>query len=156
MRCTNCDYPLWNLTARECPECGQSFRPSEFEFIAGSVQFCCPHCKQTYYGTGEKGHLRPVEFECVTCGKHVHMDEMVLRPAEGLEDRDTAVDDVPWLERKRIGFFKGWLATIWKSLVAPHRLMNAMPPRNATGQAWWFMLLTVFASTLVTSADGSC
>lgn len=149
MRCTTCDYPLWNLNARECPECGSRFAPSEFEFISGSVQFCCPHCRQVYYGTGENGHLQPVEFDCVTCGRHVHMDEMLLRPADGLEDRDTVVDNVPWLERKRIGFLKGWFGTVWKSMLAPHRVMHAMPAHGGKGQSWLFMLLTVFLSSLV-------
>ena len=84
MRCQGCDYPLWNLTARQCPECGRPFRPSEFRFVANSVRFCCPHCGQDYYGTGPVGHLVPVEFDCVRCHRRVHMDQMVLLPTEGV------------------------------------------------------------------------
>ena len=59
MHCRNCEYALWNLTTRECPECGTAFRPSEYEFVPQSVRFCCPHCDHPYYGTGEKGHIEP-------------------------------------------------------------------------------------------------
>lgn len=27
MRCKRCDYPLWNLRDRKCPECGKPFAP---------------------------------------------------------------------------------------------------------------------------------
>ena len=80
MQCKSCEYPLWNLKARQCPECGTPFTPSEFEFVINSVRYCCPHCNQAYYGTSEKGHLVPSEFDCVTCGRHLTMDEMVLLP----------------------------------------------------------------------------
>ena len=63
MRCKNCDYRLWNLVSRQCPECGTEFLPHEFEFVLNSVRFCCPYCQQDYYGTGDKGHLEPIEFE---------------------------------------------------------------------------------------------
>lgn len=80
MRCKKCDYRLWNLPSRVCPECGQPFRPSEFEFPVNSVQFRCPHCNQSYYGTGEKGHLVPIEFECVSS----HQIQPKKRPAQGM------------------------------------------------------------------------
>lgn len=31
MRCKTCNYRLWNLAGRTCPECGTGFRPSGFE-----------------------------------------------------------------------------------------------------------------------------
>ncbi len=115
MRCLQCDYTLWNLTARNCPECGASFAPSDYDFVVNSVRFCCPHCDQSYYGTGEKGHLHPNEFDCVGCGQHVHMDEMVLRPAEGLEEEQTQVDRMPWLERREHGPIRSWFSMIRRS-----------------------------------------
>jgi hypothetical protein len=59
MRCRTCEYALWNLRWRECPECGTPFRPSEFDFAPMSVRFCRPSCGQEYYGTGPRGHLSP-------------------------------------------------------------------------------------------------
>ena len=86
MRCKTCDYPLWQIRDRKCPECGSAFRPSDFEFTLNSVRFCCPHCEQAYYGTGANGHISPRTFACVSCAKVIDMDEMVLLPAEGVKD----------------------------------------------------------------------
>ena len=142
MRCKKCNYRLWNLTSRQCPECGRSFRPSEFEFAPNTVQFCCPHCQQPYYGTGERGHLTPVEFDCATCHQHVHMDEMVLLPAAGVDEERTQIDRAPWLDRQRIGVMKGWFSTIGMAMVNPGRLMRSLPDTAETGEAWWFAVVT--------------
>jgi hypothetical protein len=144
MRCKSCGYRLWNLQARRCPECGTPFRPSDFEFVCNSVEFCCPHCQQAYFGTGPKGHLVPATFTCVTCGKPVNMDEMVLRPLAGVEEEQTKVPQIPWLERSKRGGFKALAATIGMALVAPTRLMQALPQKSSVGQAWWFAAVTNF------------
>ena len=142
MRCKVCDYRLWNLRSRQCPECGTGFWPSEFEFSPNSVQFQCPHCGQSYYGTGAKGHLVPARFACVGCGNDVDMDEMVLGPTAGLEEEQTEVDRSPWLNRKRVGFFKGWVRTVGRSMVGQTRLMRATPVNSSAAEAWWFGLLS--------------
>ncbi len=141
MHCRNCDYPLWNLTTSICPECGVVFAPSEFEFVPNSVQFCCPHCQQTYYGTDQKGHLAPQHFDCVTCGQHVHMDRMVLLPAEGVAEARTKPDANPWLERKERGFFKASFATVGKSLAGQAPMMRGLGDQVRPGEAWRFALL---------------
>src|SRR5688572_13451876 len=99
MRCTTCQYPLWNLPGRQCPECGTPFLPSEFTFVPNSVRFCCPGCGQDYYGTGPGGHLEPEQYDCVRCGRPVSMNEMVLLPTAGVEEKQTEVEVVPWLDR---------------------------------------------------------
>jgi len=142
MRCTNCDYPLWNLPARQCPECGDAFSPSDFEFKPGHVRFCCPDCRQTYYGTGLRGHLEPIEFDCVNCGRHLHMDGMVLLPAEGVKDIDTRLDPMPWLERKERGLAHAWFGTIGMAMTQPQRLVRAVPSSTATSSAWLFMIVS--------------
>ncbi|MDY7107468.1 MAG: hypothetical protein SYC29_02420 [Planctomycetota bacterium] len=143
MHCKNCDYPLWNLKARQCPECGRPFNPSEYEFVINSVQFCCPHCEQVYYGTGAKGHLVPRAFTCVKCGQAVNMDEMLLRPATGVEEEQTYPDVVPWLDRKRRGVIKAWFQMIGKAMVAPGPLMRALPVESSAGLAWGYALVTL-------------
>jgi hypothetical protein len=152
MRCRTCEYPLWNIPARQCPECGGPFLPSEYQFVPNTVEFCCPHCQQSYYGTTDKGHLFPPQFACVKCARPVSMDEMVLRPAPGFEESVTQPDHNPWIERPRLGRTKAWFAMIGRSLVAPARLMNATPPTSSVGQAWWFavvtLLITMFASVV--------
>ncbi len=145
MRCEICGYRLWNLTSRQCPECGTPFLPSQYEFVPNSVQFCCPHCGTAYYGTGEKGHPSPVEFNCVSCGRRVHMNEMVLLPTEGVAEERTKPRDMPWLDRKERGRMRGWLATVGKALVAPVQLMQATPVDSSVGQAWWFAVVTCLA-----------
>jgi len=141
MRCEHCGYRLWHLPSRRCPECGTEFRPSDFEFVPHAVQFCCPHCNQAYYGTSAQGHLQPVEFDCVSCGRHIHMDEMVLLPTEGVDEEQTKVYQMPWLERKEKGLVRAWLATIGMALVSPVRLIKTVPLDSSVGSAWWFAIL---------------
>ncbi|MBW7905675.1 MAG: hypothetical protein LC135_00800 [Phycisphaerae bacterium] len=128
MHCPDCEYPLWNLTSRVCPECGRAFRPSEFELLPNTVQFCCPGCMQVYYGTGANGHLVPPEFDCVTCGRHLHMDDMIVRPLSG-PDVQAQPERVPWLDPGK-GWVPRWLATIGWALVRPVTLMRAAPLRS--------------------------
>lgn len=142
MFCKRCEYPLWNLRARTCPECGQPFKPGDYEFVPDSVRFCCPHCGQDYYGTGEKGHLVPDEFDCVKCGNHLRMDDMVLLPTAGVAEEQTKVDVVPWLDRASVGFFKGWLGTLGLAMVGPRRLARAVPTESRLASAFWFAMLT--------------
>lgn len=138
MRCKVCDYQLWNLPSRQCPECGTAFCVSDYEFIPNSVRFCCPHCSQPYYGTGYQGHLAPESFACVTCGQPLHMNDMVLLPAEGLEDEQTEVYRIPWLQRAKIGWLKAWWATVRLALFRPVQMMRGVPPATGLGQAWRF------------------
>lgn len=144
MRCKTCDYTLWNLKARECPECGTPFKPSDYEFTLNSVRFCCPHCGQDYYGTGEKGHLVPRQFACVSCGQYVDMDQCVLLPTEGVQEEQTKVDEMPWLERSRRGFFAAWFTTIGRAMVAPHRLMDSIPDGAPSGYLFGGITTAIF------------
>ncbi|MGQ9651520.1 MAG: MJ0042-type zinc finger domain-containing protein [Phycisphaerae bacterium] len=142
MRCKTCEYRLWNLPARRCPECGTPFKPSDYDFTINSVQFRCPHCDQSYYGTGEHGHLVPMEFDCVGCGRHIHMDEMVLSPTAGVEENQTRIENAPWLERAQRGRVRAWLSTVGMALTRPARLMEMLPEEGATGQAVLFGVIT--------------
>jgi hypothetical protein len=149
MRCKKCDYRLWNLTERRCPECGAPFRPSEFEFAPNTVQFCCPHCGQAYYGTGAKGHLVPAAFSCVKCGAAIEMDEMILLPTSGVQEEQTNVVRMPWLERKKRGVARAWLATVGAALVWPGRLMQILPQNSSTWAALGFAVFTLFLTAAV-------
>ena len=150
MRCNQCQYPLWNLTTRVCPECGKSFAPSEYQFIPNSVRFCCPRCDQAYYGTNQLGHLTPSAFECVTCHASVTMDEMVLRPVQGQEDKTYAViEPLPWLQRRSANWFSCWWKTIWRGMVTPMRLMRGLPADAHPGEAWWFATITLLIASVI-------
>jgi hypothetical protein len=154
MRCKQCDYPLWNLRSRQCPECGRPFQPSEFEFVSNSVRFCCPHCNQDYYGTGTKGHLVPSEFTCVRCHHNIRMDDMVLLPTEGVQEEQTVTDVMPWLDSRPGQGARGrplssYFVTTFRVLFEPGRLARAMPAEPALGRAIVYAAICSFLPPLV-------
>ena len=77
------------------------------------------------------------------------MDEMVLRPAEGVAEEQTQVDHMPWLERRERGRFRAWFSMVGLALVQPGKLMRGTPPQSSLGQAWWFAILTTSLITFV-------
>lgn len=147
MNCRTCEYPLWNLTARECPECGSPFAPSEEEFRPGTVRFRCPHCRQQYYGTDERGHLVPAAFTCVGCGVGITMDEMVLEPGEGQSEGSTRRHDLPWIRREVGGMWRRWWATTIGSMIRPSSLMAARNDASSLKAAWGYFMLTMGVAT---------
>ncbi len=149
MNCRNCQYPLWTIKPRACPECGQPFNPAEYDFVPYAVRFNCPHCGQVYYGDGERGRLVPSEFDCIGCGRHVTMAEMVVEPAAGVEEQQTQNRKAAWLERKSIGLPRAWVRTVGMAMVAPGELMTRVSreaegtgKRPMLGPALLFMLLS--------------
>lgn len=145
MRCKGCGYSLWNVPGRTCPECGRGFVPSEFEFRANTVEFCCPGCMQQYYGTDAEGLPVPREFACVRCGAECSLDSMVLRLAPGATDDQTEVARVPW-ERPGSGAFRRFWATARDGLGAPASIGKAV----AAGADGWAAFR--YALTLLTFA----
>lgn len=149
MNCKSCNYPLWNIRNRQCPECGAAFVPSDFDFVPNSVCFCCPHCDQSYYGIGERGHLEPRRFECIKCRQTIDMDEMVLRPAAGVDERVTQADRMPWFERDQRGTVKAWFATMGAAMTRPANLIRAVPRDHSVGSAWLFMFISNLIFALI-------
>lgn len=141
MRCRRCQYSLWNIKDRVCPECGEPFLPSEQDFVVNSVKFMCPHCSQDYYGQGDRGHLVPFEFDCVACARRIDMDQMVLLPIEGHDESVTEVDVMPWRERVRVGYIRAWFKTVYRALFTPPVLMR-LDPGPSVGSAWLFLIVT--------------
>lgn len=133
MRCKGCDYPLWDIAARACPECGLAFRPSDYEFAVNSVRFCCQHCGQAYYGTADRGHLSPSRFHCVSCARLIDMDEMLVLPRDGVPETISLPDRMPWLERHRIGFWRALMGTFVRAFGTPSRLADSIPMRAPDG-----------------------
>ena len=152
MRCRQCEYRLWNLTSRTCPECGAGFRPSDYDFAPNSVQFHCPHCAQVYYGTGERGHLEPAEFDCVTCQRRIHMDDMVIVPAEGVNEEQTAgIVPLPWLNRQRVGWFGAWYRTVGLALAQPGHMMRRVELTAPWSSALGFHVVTMLMALVLVS-----
>jgi hypothetical protein len=127
MRCAKCQYALWNIESRLCPECGSGFTPSEFRFAPDSVKFCCPHCRQAYYGTDSDGLIQPRAFDCARCHKPITLDQMIVSPADGVDEDDTRGPIVPWIERRSIGRPMALLRTMLDSMLRPIRLASSMP-----------------------------
>lgn len=143
MRCKQCDYPLWGLESRTCPECGTGFRPSEFDLVPNSIRFLCPHCRQPYYGTTERGHLDPPAFDCVRCGAAVEMDAMVLEPREGVHEDRTQQAINPWLNRPKISARKAFWKTVGMSMGTPARLARSTPIESSGTRAFGFFAVVI-------------
>ena len=143
MRCPTCQYALWNIESRTCPECGSRFAPSQFRFQPDTVKFCCPHCRQAYFGTDPDGLLSPRGFTCIGCQQAVTLDEMILAPAEGVDEDDTRGPTVRWLEAEVIGTVPAFFGTVFDALFRPGRLGQALPVGARLRPALWFAAATV-------------
>ena len=143
MRCQNCNQSLLNLPPGACPGCGTPFKPSEHDFEASGVRFCCPHCDQAYYGTSEKGHLIPSAFQCASCGQQIHMDRMILRPRQGADSEQAEPVEVPWLSSRQRGLVKAWFSMLGLALFSPRRLAHSLAESSSLKPAVGFAALTV-------------
>ena len=153
MRCRTCEYPLWNLEARQCPECGTPFAPSQYRFALNSVRFCCPGCRTAYYGQSDEGHLVPAEFDCVKCSRHLRMDEMILLPGEGVAEDSTKGDSMPWLERREgRGRLKAWFAMFSRVFSNPASLIALVPGDRPASESLLFGLSVLVPCFLVNGA----
>src|SRR5262249_20107232 len=92
----------------------------------------------------------PDHFDCVRCGRALAMDEMVLLPTEGVQEEQTRIDRMPWLERGKIGFFRAWGGTIWRVMFNPGELARMTPPDASVWSAWWFGAMTLAAALMMT------
>lgn len=142
MFCKVCNYALWNLKERTCPECGTGFAPSQFRFKPNAVRFLCPHCSQQYYGTSSTGHLVPREFDCVNCNQPIAMDQMVLVPAAGVDERHTRARVNPWTDRAGRPKLRDWFTTVGLSLFLPGSLMLSTDLSTSRARTLSFAVLT--------------
>jgi hypothetical protein len=149
VRCKNCNYPLWNIVARRCPECGLAFVPSDFTFVLNSVRFCCPHCTQDYYGTSPNGQLVPSEFECVRCHAHIRADECVLQPTAGVSERQTVTEINPWVERRARSWVSALATTVGRAVGSPVQLLKQTPPESSSPRALAFYIIVNTLSVFV-------
>lgn len=140
MRCLTCNYPLWNLPERVCPECGTAFKPTDFEFVPSACQFCCRQCMQPYYGTTWRGHLEPIEFACVRCQAHVHMDDTIVLPTAGVSEDRTLQGLNPWIDPNR-GAFGKFFSAIGYAMSKPVMMARGTPITASLGRAAVFAML---------------
>lgn len=155
MRCRNCDYPLWTIEARTCPECGTSFLPSEYRFRAGAVRFCCPGCRSAYYGTSSEGQPVPDSFACAGCGRALTVDELILEPEPGVRDDEVGLPPNPWMERHKSGFVRAWFRSVVRILGAPSEFIRSIPARAPISDAVIFAATTSLAGVLFVLVIGA-
>ena len=118
--------------------------------MPGTVEFCCPDCDKAYYGTGPTGHLVPSAFRCVDCGRDLQMDDMVLRPAAGVDEAAVETGGVPWTQRKKVGRWRGFTRTIGMSMTRPGELIRGAPRADEGGTYWAFAAWALFVTFLAT------
>lgn len=143
MQCKQCNYRLWNLSSRHCPECSATFTPSDYLFKPNRVEFCCPHCMHVYLGSDAQGQPAPIDFDCTQCGKHIHMDDMLLRPVNPKEEALIAFEPNPWTLRHKIGTPTAWLHTIKLSMFGQQQLMDGTPAQGRTSDALAFACINM-------------
>jgi hypothetical protein len=147
MRCRSCDYALWNLPAGRCPECGDPFKPSDFDFIVGQVRFLCPHCRQAYYGDDKRGQLRPRAFNCVRCGQAVHIDDTLLLPAEGVGEYESQTNQLAWEQRREIGSMPALVSTLRDVTFRPRSFGRRINNHVRLNAALVFSLVMIMLSS---------
>ena len=142
LKCSKCDYSLWNITPGPCPECGHPFQPSEFDFNPGAVAFTCGSCAQTYFGSSRRGHLEPKTFTCVSCDRSLDMDAMAIMPAEGFVGSHMLQQVIPW-SPSRGNLLKRWFLMLGASLGSPVRLAQGLPPTGGLSIGIIFLLMNM-------------
>ena len=156
MRCKNCDHSLWNQpvppegVGRVCSECGTPYTAADFDYGRGKVRFCCPGCTTGYYGTSERGHLEPAEFDCIGCGAHPNMERCIIR-AHNMERENEAMQqrDLPWLEEGSLGWIRRWWRTTNLSLSNTARVVPLLtrPPKPLLAAV--FATVNAFLSSVI-------
>jgi len=78
------------------------------------------------------------------------MDQMILRPAEGVQDQQTKQIELPWEERGQHGMVKAWFKTLMTSIASPGRMIDAAKYSDASvGSAWAYLSLNLLFVIIV-------
>lgn len=152
MQCHKCGYSLWNIASRECPECGETFKPSDYQFKPDAVVYCCPQCQQGYHKTDNEGYLTPREQYCTQCGHYMFMNRMILKPACGNVNQVFYINQNPWVSHETGSIrthAKAWWQTTKLSMFRPEVLCVESDPREPIGHGWGYYILHLFTVTFL-------
>ncbi len=141
MRCTHCDYLLFNLTQPTCPECGRSFDIGWYRFEPAAVSFHCPHCDQAYYGNDAQGLPTPRAFTCVGCNHPIHLNLLRVVPQRP-DAVGRRIDETPWDQRRANGTFRAWWATLKMVMVKPTEFFR-LQANPSISDAWFFSFISM-------------
>jgi hypothetical protein len=157
MRCTKCDYPLWNLSTPRCPECGQPFSLRDFRFEPGSVAFACVHCGRWHEGHGPQYLPSPPGGRCIQCGGVAdrHGMRVVLLRGDPATVEAMPVWRVPWEHRAQWGVWRAWWRTCVLSVRKPRELgrrLGTYAPLDAPSFAVFTHLVWLVGAVVLGSA----
>lgn len=148
MRCTHCDYLLFNLTRNDCPECGQPYHTADYRFAAGAVSFHCPHCDQAYFGNDAQGLPAPRAFACAKCGNPISLEQLRVVP-----ENDAAMGWIGsvWDNRKVHGLWSSWWRTFKQTALQPTSFYREHVGRS-TREAWLFSMISLYIGMIPSMA----
>ena len=145
MHCRKCGYGLWNLSAPFCPECAEPFGIRDFQFKLGTVAFACPYCAHLHLGQGARGlPCNHEKMACQGCGEVIRVG--VMRVVV-LADDDGGIgpidaDVLPWEDRQRLGWLRGWWMTCCMAMITPIRVATLIKLNARSDHAIRFAMVT--------------
>ncbi len=141
MLCTHCRYPLWNLTARACPECGRSFSAHDYRFDS-TVRWRCPACEAPSPIPINDADTSPA---CSACNAVFRLDDVALVPPDARHIAPLLNDNSPWHANVR----DRWGDSIALALESPARLICTTHDTAPLATALWFHLRNVLMFCLL-------
>lgn len=149
MRCRQCNYPLWNLSSPQCPECGTGFDLRSYTFAPGTVAFGCPHCGALHGGTGPQ--YLPATTDTATCQSCAQPMSVMHMRVVPLSDQTEAIvaNQIPWEVRAGSGVWRAWWETCRMAMLEPEQLGRQITPAIPFWSGYWFAVLTIILGAVV-------
>ena len=82
MKCRNCAYPLWQLPPGDVRSVSW-LQAERLRVRSKQRRVLLPPLPASSSRTKASGLLEEAEFDCASCGRHISMDDMILRPRAG-------------------------------------------------------------------------
>ncbi len=148
MHCQHCQYPLWHLSARRCPECATPFSLRDFHFRKNSITIRCPHCAAGSPAPINPADLDQSELTCPHCHGMFDPDAAACEPVDGAAPPVPREGELPWQPENEKGV--GWWASIKMSFDRPDLLALGGVRRGSPSLAFSFLLTNVLIGTVPT------
>ncbi len=142
MHCVHCNYSLWNLSTRVCPECGEPFALRDYHFQPRSVTYTCPECERAVNGPEKPTDFDGREMRCSVCRLLIPTATLALQPAAGCGRLVERGQGNPWVTAGT-GLGQRWWDAATLVWSRPAQLFIGIKKRAATTAAVTFAVLTV-------------